>query len=97
LVRSARRYAGLSQAQLARLVGTTQSAVSRWEGGYDEPRLSTLAAILSACGQRLVLYAEADDGVNRAQIRHQLAMTPEQRLASVVNVSKTVASAKRVS
>ena len=96
MVRSARLAAGLSQVQLAERVGTTQSAVSRWENGGDDPRLSTLAAILSACGQRLVLHAETDD-VDRAQIRQQLAMSPEQRLASVVNLSRTLASAKRVS
>lgn len=96
MVLSARQTAGLSQVQLAERVGTTQSAVSRWENGGDEPRLSTLAAILSACGRRLVLQVETDD-VDRAQIRQQLAMTPEQRLASVVNISRTLASAKRVS
>ena len=96
IVRSARQTAELSQAQLAQRVGTTQSAVSRWENGGDEPRLSTLAAILSACGQRLVLQVESDD-VDRSQIRQQLAMTPDQRLASVVNISRTLASAKRVS
>ena len=96
MVRLARQTAGLSQVQLAERVGTTQTAVSRWENGGDEPRLSTLAAILSACGQRLVLQVESDD-VDRAQIRQQLAMTPEQRLASVVNISRTLASAKRMS
>lgn len=96
MVRSVRRDAGLSQAQLAERVGTTQSAVSRWESGGDEPRLATLAAILTACGRRLVLEAQPDD-VDRAQIRQQLSMSPEQRLASVVNLSQTLASAKRLS
>lgn len=96
MVRLVRREAGLSQAQLAERVGTTQSAVSRWESGGDEPRLVTLAAILAACGRRLVLEAQSDD-VDRAQIRQQLSMSPEQRLASVVNLSQTLASAKRLS
>ncbi|MGI9600330.1 MAG: helix-turn-helix domain-containing protein [Acidimicrobiales bacterium] len=95
LVRWARRQAGLSQVELAAAVGTTQSAVSRWERAHDEPRLSTLTAIMAACGRRLELLAEADD-VDRAQIRQQLAMTPAQRLESVVNTSLTVASARRL-
>ena len=95
LVRSARLTVGLSQAELAERLGTTQSAVSRWERGHDEPRLSSLNAILSACGQRLKLQVEAD-GVDRAQIRQQLAMTPEQRLASVTNLSRTLSTAERV-
>ena len=95
MVRSVRRAAGLSQRELAERIGTTQSAVSRWEAGRDEPRLSTLGAILTACGQRLFLNAEPDD-VDRAQIRQQLAMTPQQRLESVVNLSRTLATARRV-
>lgn len=97
LVRQARREAGLSQAALAERLGTTQSAISRWEAGRDEPRLGSLASILDACGLRLSLVVEtADDGVDRAQLRQQLAMTPDERLASVVNVSAALASARPV-
>lgn len=96
IVRAARQSAGLTQNELAKRVGTTQSAVSRWEAGRDEPRLTTLAAIIRACGQRMSLVTEADD-VDRAQIRQQLAMTPQQRLDSVINLSRTLATAKRVS
>jgi transcriptional regulator with XRE-family HTH domain len=92
LIRTARHGAGLSQQELAQQLGTTQSAVSRWERGHDEPRISTLQAILGACGKRLVL--DSTDDVDRAQIRQQLAMTPEQRLASVTNVSRFVSTAK---
>lgn len=97
MIRQARRESGLSQAELAERLSTTQSAVSRWERGHDEPRLSTLNSIMRACGRRLVIASEpAVDHVDRAQIRQQLAMTPEERLASVINVSKFVASARRV-
>jgi transcriptional regulator with XRE-family HTH domain len=95
LVRRARARAGFSQAELAERLGTTQSVVSRWERGADEPRLSTLERIARACGQRLVVSIEADD-LDRAQIRQQLAMSPAQRLASVTNVSRMLASASKV-
>jgi transcriptional regulator with XRE-family HTH domain len=95
LVRDARRRAGLTQAVLAKRVGTTQSAVSRWERGHEEPRLARLAAILRACDLRATISLRSDDGVDRAQIRQQLAMTPEQRLASVVNVSRFLSEARR--
>ena len=95
LIRDARTEAGLTQAALAERLGTTQSVVSRWERGGDEPRLSTLTRILRACGRRLVLSTVADD-VDRAQIRQQLAMSPAQRLASVANVSRMRASARKV-
>jgi transcriptional regulator with XRE-family HTH domain len=96
LIRWARERAGLSQADLARAVNTTQSAVSRWEMGRDEPRRSRLAELLDACGFRATLtVVPADDGVDRAQLRQQLAMSPEQRLASVANVSRFRATARR--
>ena len=95
LVRTARTEAGLTQAALAARLGTTQSVVSRWERGDDEPRLSTLQRIAQACGQRLMLSLEPDD-VDRAQIRQQLALSPSDRLASVANVSRLIATARRV-
>jgi len=95
LIRQARLAAGLTQAELARRIRTTQSVVSRWERGGDEPRLSTLDRILRACGRRLSLTVE-DDDVDRSQIRQQLAMTPAERLASVTNLSRTLATARRV-
>ena len=93
LVVEARTDSGLSQAQLAMRIGTTQSAVSRWERGHDEPRIRTLRDILTACGKRLVI--EIEDDVDRSQIRQQLLLSPLDRLSSVINVSRTVASAHR--
>lgn len=95
LIRSARRLAGLSQEELAKRVGTRQPVVSRWERGIDEPRLSTLERVADACGFRLALTLEAID-VDRSQIRQQLAMSPGQRLESVANLSRLLASARRV-
>jgi transcriptional regulator with XRE-family HTH domain len=49
----ARRTAlGLSQAELARLMGTTQSAVSDLENGRCAPRIETLARWAEALGLR---------------------------------------------
>ena len=87
-----RRAAGLSQAQLAARLGTSQAAVSRWERGHDEPRLSTLASILRGCGLMGELLVGED--VDRAQIRHQLALTPRQRLEGLANVSRFRAAAR---
>jgi len=39
---------GLSQSDLAQLTGTTQSAVSRLEGGGRVPRLDTLLRVANA-------------------------------------------------
>jgi transcriptional regulator with XRE-family HTH domain len=92
-IREWRRAAGLSQAALAERIGTTQSAVSRWEHGHEEPRLSTLVAILRGCGLTGELLIGED--VDRAQIRRQLALSPRRRLEGLTNVSRLRATAKR--
>ncbi len=96
LLALARRQAGLTQAELATRIGTDQAAISRWERGHDEPRLSSLRRALRACGFELQLSITADP-VDRAQLRQQLRMTPDERLQSVVNVDELVSSARRVS
>jgi transcriptional regulator with XRE-family HTH domain len=96
LIREARRLGGLTQADLARRLGTTQSAVSNWERGRDTPRVDTLARILEACGFEADMTFRRLDDVDRAQIRQNLAMTPAERLQSVRNVSKLRAKARRV-
>jgi transcriptional regulator with XRE-family HTH domain len=96
LIASARAGAGISQVALASAIGTAQSVVSRWERGADSPRVDTLVRILRACGYEpdLVLRP-TDDGIDREQIRASLAMTPKQRLASSVNVSRMRAHSRR--
>ena len=80
LLREARQRAGLSQEALAGRLGTTQSAVARWEIGGVSPRLDTLERILEACGfePRVPLQRMSPD--DRDQIRQRLAWSPLRRL-----------------
>lgn len=56
-----RQRHGLSQRQLAKLVGTTQSAIARLEGGTISPSLPTLDRIAAALGVELqVTFTEPD-------------------------------------
>ena len=80
LVRDARRLAGLSQADLAQRLRTTQSVVSRWERGVDTPRVDTLGRILRSCGFEVDLTFRRLDDEDRTLIAMHLAMTPEERL-----------------
>lgn len=56
----ARMKAKLSQTELARRLGTTQSAVARLEGGGVSPSLSTLRRYAEATGTRLRLELVPD-------------------------------------
>jgi transcriptional regulator with XRE-family HTH domain len=96
LIREARRLGGITQAELARRLGTSQSAVSNWERGRDTPRVDTLARILEACGFEADMTFRRLDDVDRAQLRENLAMAPAARLASVRNVSRLRARARPV-
>lgn len=55
LVFRLRTDAGLTQAELADRMGTTQSAIARVEGGGVQPTLETLEKLASAVGGELVV------------------------------------------
>jgi transcriptional regulator with XRE-family HTH domain len=57
LLRRVRQRRGLTQAELARRAGTSQPVVSAYEHGRRDPSVSTLARLVAAGGERLVLDA----------------------------------------
>ena len=87
LAREARRRAGLTQAELGRRVGTTQSAVARLERGGTEPSLERLGRIARACGLDLVpTLRPADDSdwsVARANLRLDVDARVRQHAAAL--------------
>ena len=56
---SARARAGLSQAEVAQRMGTTQSGVARLESGRRPPSLRTVQRYAQAVGARAVVRIEA--------------------------------------
>ena len=54
-IKQARQAAGLTQAELAERIGTTQSAVARLESSRSNPRVETLDRAIAATGQELEL------------------------------------------
>jgi transcriptional regulator with XRE-family HTH domain len=98
ILRRARLRAGLTQRALAARASTSQSVVARIEQGRSDPSTATLARLLAAAGfelrAELTPIAVADthmlDDVGRI-----LALTPEERLLEVRNVSRFEAAARR--
>jgi transcriptional regulator with XRE-family HTH domain len=81
LLQQARRAAGLTQAELASRLGTTQPAIARLESSHANPRIDTLARALRACGRELTLGARPDkSSIDETLVAAQLRIPPGQRL-----------------
>lgn len=65
MLRSAREGARRSQAEVASLAGTSQSAVARYETGAAVPSLVTLERLLAACGRRLTVSSQPAQRIAR--------------------------------
>ena len=79
-----RRGAGLSQAELAKRMGTSQGQITRFESGADT-RLSTVARYAAAIGIKLRWSIQPlDDGpkrrhtVSRQQSTRRIAPSPQR-------------------
>lgn len=89
LVIEARRRAGLSQAVLASLTGTTQSAIARIESGQVAPSLQRVVQLVRACGFdvefRVVPYEDHEWTLAQANRR----LTPDDRVGKLLSVTAT--------
>ena len=98
LLRAARERAGLTQRELARRAGSAQSVVARIEQGRTDPSSATLARLLAAAGFELRVELDplpAADTHMLDDVARIRALTPEERLLEVRNVSRFEAVARR--
>ncbi len=86
IVRDARRAAGLTQAELARRMGTTQSAVARLEREGANPRLATLREAVRATGRHLDVVVDdyPPGSIDAALTESHVRVAPAERLRSFV-------------
>jgi len=83
LIRDARRSAGLTQAELAQRLGTTQSAIARLEADGANPRLSTLSRALAACDREIVLESRPRrSSIDETLVAGRLRIPPGERIKS---------------
>ncbi len=85
LIKDLRTRAGLTQAELARRLGTSQPAIARWEAAKTEPGFENLLRVAHRCGFELLPQLVERPSENALNIRAQLALTPAQRLVQLVN------------
>lgn len=81
LLRAVRGDAGLTQAELAERMGTTQTAIARMERRDSNPTVTTLSRALRAAGRELMLEAGPPrSDVDDDQLAAHLALTPTERV-----------------
>ncbi|MEX2421866.1 MAG: helix-turn-helix transcriptional regulator [Actinomycetota bacterium] len=80
LVREARRRAHLTQDELSRRVGTTQSAIARLERRGTEPSLRRTNELLRACGMNLDVRLLAVDDSDWSVAHATLALDIDARV-----------------
>lgn len=80
VIRRARKRAGVSQAELARRLGTKQPVVARWESGTRAPTLETVARAVDACGLALDVAVVERDAGEDALLREWQRLTPAERV-----------------
>jgi len=81
-LRALRKRAGLTQAELAKRAGVSQSLIARIEAGTVNPRLSTLIKIYSALRE----YMEEEVPVERVMHSPVITVSVDERLDRIVEV-----------
>lgn len=91
LVLEARLAARLTQAELARRLGSTQSAIAQLERPGANPTVERLEAVLRASGRRLELTSVPHrSSVDETLLARNLRMTPAERLAAFETAHREV-------
>jgi transcriptional regulator with XRE-family HTH domain len=79
-IREARKRSGLSQRELAELLGTTQAVIARWETGARSPSFERVVQAVRACGFDLAVRIVPRDDQHALLIEEALTLDPHERL-----------------
>jgi transcriptional regulator with XRE-family HTH domain len=91
LLKEARLRAGLTQEQLGRRVGRSQSAIARWETGRVQPSLETLRDLIRACRLELTFHIASYDDSYVSEIERLLDLEPAERIRDALARDRAVA------
>jgi transcriptional regulator with XRE-family HTH domain len=86
LIREARKRAGLTQAQLAERVDTTQSAIARLERGIGAPTMQRISELVEACGLELQVRLVPADDHDWSMVAHNERDSPAERIDKALGV-----------
>lgn len=84
ILKGARLRAGLTQRELARRAGTSQSAIARWESGDVAPSFERLRELIRACGLELTYGLANYDDSYVPDIVDNLGVSPATRVDRAV-------------
>ena len=88
LIATARHRAGLTQLELARRAGTSQSAIALYEGSRRSPTMDTLQRILQAAGLELRVRLEVADD-HDARLAQWFDSLPEAEKRRFLDTQRT--------
>lgn len=94
LLRAARLRGGLTQEELARASGRSQSAIARWESGRVQPSLETLRELIRACRLELTFGLANYDDSYVHEIERLLDLDPADRIDDALARDRAVAGIK---
>lgn len=86
-VRAMRQEKEMTQQDLARVMGTTQSAIARLEAGGIEPSIATLLRLADALGVNLVVELQAK-GKSKAQRTKRASGADLKRAIEATTIEK---------
>jgi len=90
LLRYARDKARLSQRELSRRAGVSQTTISLIEDGKTSPRFSTLDRLLDICGFELEIVPRAGVGIDRTRMRELLRLAPAERARIAIEEARNL-------
>lgn len=97
MIATARRRAAMTQSVLAGRLGTTKSAVSRWEHGQVEPSFRTVVRATEACSVSLsALLSEPEaDPHDLSLLETGRDLSYSERLQRLIHAAEFIESGRR--
>jgi transcriptional regulator with XRE-family HTH domain len=95
MVREARRRADLTQTELARRTGTTQSVIARIETGTTRSSLEYISGLTRACGYDIGVQLVPVDDHDWTIAEANLTLTPAERVTKLNQAVHFVEAGRR--